>query len=238
MNRSVSVIACVALIGGIAIASPMVAWSADNPSPPPAAQATPAPAPAPQSMPQMGQGRMGDHPGMGPTGMGGGMRGHGTPGDDEGMGRMGMGGMMGGPGMMREHHWGRGPMGHGWGMMREGKAHRTPAERCTERVARRAGMVAYTVAKLDLTAEQRPIWDKLNAIIEAGSAKEQQLCAALKTAGTPAGQQTVLDRVDRREKFLSTHLQTLQQARPVLEQLYKALSPEQKEIIDHPFHHG
>jgi hypothetical protein len=30
----------------------------------------------------------------------------------------------------------------------------------------------------------------------------------------------------------------LQQVRPVLEQLYKALSPEQKQIINHAFHHG
>ena len=49
------------------------------------------------------------------------------------------------------------------------------------------------------------------------------------------GQETILDRMNRREQFLSAHLQALQQAKPALDALYQSLSPDQKAIINHPF---
>ena len=49
------------------------------------------------------------------------------------------------------------------------------------------------------------------------------------------GQETILDRMNRREQFLSARLQALQQAKPALEALYQSLSPDQKAIINHPF---
>jgi LTXXQ motif family protein len=125
-----------------------------------------------------------------------------------------------------------GPMGWRRGMMR-----RSPTERCRDRLARRAAMIAYTVTKLDLTAQQRPLWDKLNAILEAGTRKEQQLCSALQASAQRSGP-TILDRVDRRERFLTAQLGMLQQARPELQKFYEALTPEQKAIINHPFRHG
>ncbi len=85
------------LVAGIAIAAPMLAWSASD-SPPQSTQAAP-----------------GDH---------------GTP---------GMGGMRG---MMDFHH--------GW--MRERMMQLPPRQRCEERLARRAGRIAYMAAKLNLTA--------------------------------------------------------------------------------------
>jgi len=112
-----------------------------------------------------------------------------------------------------------------------------PRQRCEEHLARRAGIIAYTVAKLNLTAEQKPLWDKLQAQLQASADKERQLCAGMPSA-EQRGQQTILDRVNRREQFLSARLQALQQAKPALEQLYQALSPEQKAIIDRPFRGG
>ncbi len=84
---------------------------------------------------------------------------------------------MPGMGGMRDHD---GAIGHhGW--MREMMMHRMmrlePRQRCEERLARRAGMVAYTVAKLNLTAEQRPSWDKLQGLMQTASDKQRQLCA-------------------------------------------------------------
>jgi LTXXQ motif family protein len=142
-----------------------------------------------------------------------------------------MGGGMGDHAGWRGHH-------HGW--MREGMMHRMrhlpPRQRCEERLARRAGMIAYTVAKVNLTAEQRPAWDKLNALMQAATDKERQLCTTLKPADE-RGQETLLDRVSRREQFLTARLEGLQQVRPALEQLYQKLTPEQKAIVDHPFKH-
>jgi len=185
MNKRVT--AGAALFAAIAIASPMIAWSASDSG----AQSAPTAQAAP------------DHPGMGPRG-----------------------------GAMGEHH--------GW--MRRMMMHRmmtrlSPPQRCEERLARRAGMIAYTAAKLNLTEQQRPLWDKLNGLLQTAADKERQLCTAMKPAkeGSPA---TILDRVGWREQFLSARLDGLRQVRPALEQFYQALTAEQKAIIDHPFRRG
>lgn len=136
----------------------------------------------------------------------------------------------GGPG-----HWMRGEGGpemHGWpGMMHRMMMHRDPQERCQERLAWRAAMRAYTEAKLNLTAEQRPLWDKVQSAAQAEEQKERQLCTGLK----PGQDSTLLDRMDRMQQFLSTRLEGLQSAKPSVQALYQALTPEQRAIIDHPF---
>ena len=138
-------------------------------------------------------------------------------------GQEGMRGMMG-----RE---GRGHMGE----MRRMMMNRSPKERCEERLARRAGFIAYTVAKLNLTAQQKPLWDKLNASMQSAGDKERQLCDKLPAEAGQQGQGTILDRMSRREQFLQARLQAMQQTRPALEALYNALTPEQKAVVDHTF---
>ena len=137
----------------------------------------------------------------------------------------------GGPG-----HWMRGeggPSMHGWRgmMMHRMMMHRDSTERCDERLAWRAAMRAYTEAKLDLTPEQRPLWDRVESIAQTEQQKERQLCAALK----PGGDTTMLDRLDRMQQFLSTRLEALQAAKPAVQALYQALTPEQRAIFDHPY---
>ena len=130
----------------------------------------------------------------------------------------------------------RGMMGFHRGWMRERMMQLPPRQRCEERLARRAGRIAYMEAKLNLTPEQKPLADKLQGLQQAAADKERQLCASL--AAAVGGQETILDKVNRREQFLSARLQGMQQTRPALEQFYQALTPEQKAIIDHPFRHG
>ena len=122
-----------------------------------------------------------------------------------------------------------GPMMHG--MMHHMMMRRNPQERCAERLAWRAAMRAYTEAKLNLTAEQRPLWDKVQSAAQAEEQKERQLCAGLK----PGPEATLLDRMDRMQQFLSTRLEGLQSAKPSVQALYQALTPEQRTILDHPF---
>ena len=154
-----------------------------------------------------------------------------SPGAQPPSDQQGAGGMPDMPG--REGRDGMGMMGHRhW--MREA-TNRSPRERCEERLARRAGVIAYTVAKLNLTQQQRPLWDKLNAAIQTNGDKERQICAKLPAEAGPQGQGTILDRMSRREQFLQARLQAMQQTRPALEALYNALTPEQKAVIDHPF---
>jgi hypothetical protein len=135
-----------------------------------------------------------------------------------------------------DEHWGEhrsgGPGITGWrDRMMHRMMQRNPQERCEERLARRAAMRAYTEAKLDLTAEQRPLWDKVQSIAQSERQKERQLCATLK----PGGETTTLDRLDRMQQFLSARLDALQTAKPAVQALYQALTPEQRAIFDHPF---
>jgi LTXXQ motif family protein len=141
------------------------------------------------------------------------------------------GGQRGGP--ERWMHGEGGPGMGGWRgmMMHRMMMPRDPKERCQERLAWRAAMRAYTEAKLDLTAEQRPLWEKVQSTAQAEEQKERQLCSTLKEGGDA----TLLDRLDRMQQFLSTRLEALQAAKPAVQALYQALTPEQRVILDHPF---
>lgn len=148
-----------------------------------------------------------------------------------GMGR-GMGMDMDHPG--GHHRMGMMPMMH---MMRMMGARGTPQQRCEARLARRAAMVAYVVSLLDLTPQQQPLFAKVQTTMESTASKMHQLCAELKPA-TAQHPVTVLDRLKRREAFLEARLQGMKEAEPALQALYQALTPEQKAIVDHPFHRG
>ena len=125
------------------------------------------------------------------------------------------------------------PPGHQW--HRHLAEMRDPAtfakDRCVERFARSAGRLAYLEAKLDLTPEEKPLWDKWAQAMTSGSAAERQAClASVPATGTPV---TVLDRDARIESLLSARLDTLKTARPALEALYHALTPDQRLAFDH-----
>ena len=137
----------------------------------------------------------------------------------------------GGPGRWMRGEGGPGMQGWRGGMMHRMMMRRSPQERCQERLAWRAAMRAYTEAKLDLTPEQRPLWDRVQSIAQTEQQKERQLCSSLK----PRDETTVLDRLDRMQQFLSTRLEALQAAKPAVQALYQALTPDQRAIFDHPF---
>jgi hypothetical protein len=126
-----------------------------------------------------------------------------------------------------------GPGTGGWRgmMMHRMMMHQDPKERCGERLAWRAAMRAYTEAKLDLTPEQRPLWDKVQSAAQAEEQKERQLCGTLKEPD----EATMLTRLDHLQQLLSTRLEALQAAKPAVQALYQALTPEQRAIFDHPF---
>jgi hypothetical protein len=125
----------------------------------------------------------------------------------------------------------------GWPMMRGMMMHRMmtrrgdPQERCTDRLAWRAARRAYVEAKLNLTAQQQPLWDKVQSAAQTEEQKERQLCASLK----PGTEPTMLDRMDRMQRFLSARLEALQAARPAVQALYQALTPDQQVIFNRPF---
>ena len=133
------------------------------------------------------------------------------------------------PPWMRGEH-GRGTEGWRGTMMRPMMTRRDPQERCEDRLAWRAAMRAYVGAKLNLTPEQQPLWDKVQSIAQTGEQKERQLC----TNPRPREQETMLERLDRMQASLSTRLEALQAAKPAVQALYQALTPEQRAIFDRP----
>lgn len=221
MNRSI--MTAVAFAAALAFAAPLSAYSQNQPQP------TPNPPPAaPQQAPQQQA-----HP-QAPAQPGGatmgGMQGH-QPMMGQGMaGMMGhrMGGMMGmmehGP-EMTGHHWGRGWM------------QRPSAQRCRDRLAGRTAAVAYVVTELDLNPQQQQIWNQVRNVLEQGVHRQQQLCNVLEP-GAQNAPENILDVFNLREQVLEAQLQTLQHARPALQQLYQTLSPRQKEIINHAVRRG
>jgi hypothetical protein len=116
-----------------------------------------------------------------------------------------------------------------WPMMRR-MMQQNPQERCTERLAWRAAMRAYAEAKLNLTPEQRPLWDRVQSAAQAEEQKERELCDSRK----PGAETTLPDRMDRMQQFLTMRLEAVQSAKPAVQALYQALTPEQRPILDHP----
>ena len=132
----------------------------------------------------------------------------------------------GGPAM------GGGPMGMRHPMMHRMWMGGDPQERCLDRLAWRAARRAFVETKLDLTAAQRPLWDKVKTAAQTEEQKERQLCASLKGSAAP----TIVERMGRLQQFLSARLDGLAAAKPAVEALYQALTPAQRAILDHPFH--
>jgi LTXXQ motif family protein len=128
-------------------------------------------------------------------------------------------------------------MEHRWGMGRRAM-NRSPQQACVDRIARRAGFVAAMGVKLNLTADQKPLWDKLVASTQSAQDNERKLCEALPATADARGKETVVDRLNHRQQMLQAKLQGLQQTGPAVEALYKALTPEQKAMVDHPFRRG
>jgi hypothetical protein len=138
-----------------------------------------------------------------------------------------------GKGPMRP--WMRRPGMMGQGMMPQGMM-QSPSERCIDRLARQAGHLAYLAVRLNLTAAQRPLWEKLQAVADNAQQQERQICQSLK----PRDKSTIVDRMDALQQMLSAKAAGLQAAKEPLAALYQALTPEQRALLDHPhpFHRG
>jgi hypothetical protein len=126
-------------------------------------------------------------------------------------------------------------MGHRM-MMRRMMRHRmmawhNPKEACIDRLARRAGLLAYISAKLNLNPQQQTLWDKIQSSANDEAKQERNLCEQIK----PPAQETALDRLSRMEQMDAARLNGLKAAIPEVRQLYQSLSPEQRAILDHPF---
>jgi hypothetical protein len=103
---------------------------------------------------------------------------------------------------------------------------------CTERYARIAGRLAYLQAKLELTADQRSLWDKWRDAVISGADQQRALCrqSPFRRGAHP----TIVERQAHFGQITAARAQALQVAQPALEALYQALNPEQREVLDRP----
>jgi hypothetical protein len=107
-----------------------------------------------------------------------------------------------------------------------------PKEMCVEHVARRIGNRAYLKARLDLTAQQLPLWNSFEKAADEASAKDKARCAALPTEMKTAP--TYPERMNMREEMMKARIASLEATKPSLQALYASLTPEQKAIFDKP----
>jgi Spy/CpxP family protein refolding chaperone len=142
-----------------------------------------------------------------------------------------MGDQRGGEGDRGNREGGRWQIMHG---MMHGTMRRDPQRWCLDRLAHRAARRAYIEVKLNLTAEQQPLWDKVQSVAQAEEQQERQLCASLK----PGAEPTFLERMDRMQQLLQARLTGLQNAKPAVQALYQALTPEQQAILNSPRRFG
>jgi len=135
-------------------------------------------------------------------------------------------------GQERPDHGGMHHGGGRWG------SNVSPQQACVDHIAKRAGFVATIGFKLNLTDAQKPLWDKVVAATQAAQANEQKTCSALPAAAADRTKETIIDKMNHRTQMMQAQLQGLQQSEPAVQALYQALTPDQKAIIDHPFHRG
>jgi len=131
-------------------------------------------------------------------------------------------------GWMHHSGWGH-PMG--WRNV-------SPQQACVNRLARRAGFIAAIGFKLNLTTEQKPLWDKVVAATQNAEDQQRKLCDTLPAKAEDRDKETMIDRMKHREQMMQARLQGMQQVDPAIQALYDKLAPDQKAILDHPFHRG
>ena len=103
------------------------------------------------------------------------------------------------------------------------------AEACLDRLAHRAAARAYLKARLDLTPQQLPIWQELDAVAIDVDAAERQACAKLPHR---SADQAVLQRLDAAEERAARQLADLRKVSEPLRRLTATLSPGQQKLID------
>ena len=103
------------------------------------------------------------------------------------------------------------------------------AEVCADSLAHRAAARAYLKARLDLTPQQLPMWQELDAVATEGDMEERQACAKL--PATPADL-SVLQRLDTAEERTARQLAHLRKIKDPLRKLTATLSIEQQKQID------
>jgi LTXXQ motif family protein len=105
-----------------------------------------------------------------------------------------------------------------------------PPDPCREGFAHASGYLAYLQARLALSGDQQPLWDKWQQKLQVAAMAEQTDCLA--DRARLGSKPNALQREDTFVRKAGAHLDAVKAARPELEALYGALTPGQQEIFD------
>jgi hypothetical protein len=126
-----------------------------------------------------------------------------------------------GPGrMMGDRGWGM------WGMWRGGPWERGP-DAMLDRIE---GRLAFIKAELKIDEAQTPAWNALADAVRAAAKHHNERMTALFKGETKTD--TLPERLDAQERFLSVRLDDIKQIKGALNALYTALSKEQQQEAD------
>jgi hypothetical protein len=126
--------------------------------------------------------------------------------------------------------WGEAPYPAPGGAGLDSAATGMPPDPCREGFAHASGYLAYVQARLQLTADQQPLWDKWQQKLQAAAMAEQANCLA--DHARLGSKPNALQRQDAFVRSVSARLDAVKASRPELEALYGALTPAQQEIFD------
>ena len=105
-----------------------------------------------------------------------------------------------------------------------------PPDPCREGFAHASGYLAYLQARLDLSGDQQPLWDKWQQKLQAAAMAEQTNCLA--DHSRLGSKPNALQREDAFVHSVSARLEAVKASRPELEALYGAFTPAQQEVFD------
>jgi hypothetical protein len=102
---------------------------------------------------------------------------------------------------------------------------------CADQFAKGAARRAYLETRLELTAAQKPLFDKWAQALASNAQNRRANCLTMMPKeGAPP---TILERQARMEKRLAEREKALKATLPSLEALYQALTPDQRKVLDH-----
>jgi hypothetical protein len=115
-----------------------------------------------------------------------------------------------------------------------GEAGLSPRARCLDEIAREAGLRSYIAAKLNLSARQKVLWQRLERAAISGADTRRKACANLPMTAlvTPPPLPLLMT---QEKQLLAARLAELIEVQPALAAVYDSLSAEQRAVLDPPF---
>lgn len=99
---------------------------------------------------------------------------------------------------------------------------------CKDLYAREVGRTAYLEARLQLTAQQAPLFQSWKSVVLANADERSKACMAMTP---PTSQPSAIDRMQHEQTRLEARLAALQAEMPALSALYQSLSPDQQKAF-------